>query len=214
MQIHKGDSLELLTADQGKWNLIATDPPYAYSGQGVHHALTATVAVVLREAARRLLPGGWMIVFAASSWRSQAYMVEAVRGILEPVRVGHWLKPKARTKVSTGGWQWASVAVIAMRKGKSKLPPSTELDWITREPVQNGRRAELPPEVAQWAVRPFAVAGGRMLDPFCGSGRLVEAADDWDMEAIGYDLDPLAPHAIDCDMDDDCCCAARDHSKA
>ena len=47
----KGDSLDLILAETTKPDLIVTDPPYAFGGSGGEHALSATVAVVLREAA-------------------------------------------------------------------------------------------------------------------------------------------------------------------
>jgi hypothetical protein len=130
-----------------------------------------------------------MLVMCAASWRSQAYMVEAVRGIVEPVRVATWTKPRARTKVQTTGWAWASVKVIAFKKGKAlDLESEPYLDHHNAEPVMNGRRAELPAEVAKWMVAPFAVPGGLCLDPFAGSGKLLKAAEDCGMRAIGYEL--------------------------
>lgn len=182
-----GDALDKMR-QIGPLNMVATDPPYSFGGSGGEHELSATVAVVLREAARALKRGHWMLVMCASSWRSTAYMVEAVRGIVEPVRIGHWNKPEARTKVRTPGWQWASVHVIAFRKGKSSEAVPTEwLDHITAEPIRIGMRAELPPEVARWMVNPFAIAGGVMLDPFAGSGTLVRAAHDAGMHAFGVE---------------------------
>jgi hypothetical protein len=169
--IVKGHSLDLLEQHADlQPDLIATDPPYAFGGSGKEHALSATVATALRESARRLRKGRWMLVMCAASYRSQSYMVEAVRGLVEPVRIGTWCKPKAKTKVDTEGWKWASVSVIAFRKGKSlDLEPSFILDHITAEPVMNGRRAELPIEVARWMVGPYAVPGGLHFDPFAGS---------------------------------------------
>jgi hypothetical protein len=77
---------------------------------------------------------------------------------------------------STGGWRWASVHVIAFRKGKAAdAAPSGHLDHITAAPLTTGRRAELPPEVAAWMIEPFAVPGGTMCDTFAGSGALVKA---------------------------------------
>ena len=129
-----------------------------------------------------------MLVMCASSWRSTAYMVEAVRGILDPVRIGTWCKPEVRCKVKTSGWQWASINVIAFRKGKAIDPSASDfLDYINAAPIKSGRRAELPPEVAQWMVKPFAVNGGTMLDPFAGSGAILKAASDAGMRAIGYE---------------------------
>jgi DNA modification methylase len=190
-----GDALDLIQSFQLPIDLVVTDPPYAFGGSGGEHALSATVAVVLRESAQRLRRGSWMVVFAASSWRSTAYMVESVRGILDPVRIGTWTKPEARTKVAGSGWRWASVNVIAFRKGKGRdLPASDLLDHVCAAPVRNGRRAELPAEVAEWAVRPFVVPGGVFLDPFAGSGALPIAADRAGMHAFGFEraLEPAA----------------------
>jgi tRNA G10 N-methylase Trm11 len=187
----KGDSLDLILAETEKPDLIVTDPPYAFGGSGSEHAISATVAVVLREAATRLQKGRWMLVMCASSWRSTSYMVESVRGIVEPVRVATWCKPAAKTKVETTGWKWASVNVIAFRKGKAIDDcPAIALDHILAAPITKGRRAELPPEVAMWMVKPFAVPGGAFLDPFAGSGAIVKAADACGMRARGYEKNP------------------------
>ena len=183
----EGHALDLIEQLEQAPDLVATDPPYAFGGTGPEHAISATVAVVLREAARRLKRDRWMLVMCASSYRSQAYMVEAVRGLVDPVRIGTWCKPSAKTKVQTSGWQYASVSVIAFRKGKAIAPTSDSLDHITAEPVKNGRRAELPQEVADWMVRPFAFEGGLCLDPFAGSGKLLIAAEKFGMQTIGYE---------------------------
>lgn len=114
-------------------------------------------------------------------------MVESVRGLVEPVRIATWCKPSAKTKTRTPGWKWASVNVVAMRKGKGVGAPSIDLDHITEEPIKNGRRAELPAKVAEWAIRPFAVPGGVFLDPFAGSGALPKAAAGLGMVAIGFE---------------------------
>ena len=196
--IREGHALDLITAFDGEADLIATDPPYALSGEGAEHAISATVACALRESAYRLRKGGWAVVFAASSWRSTYYMVESVRGILEPVRTGTWIKPVARTKVRTPGWAWASVnAVVFRRPGAPGLgEPSPLLDYVIAAPVMNGRRAEMPPEVARWAVAPFAVPGGVMLDPFAGSTVMCEAAEEAGMRAVGFDLSPGKPPVL------------------
>lgn len=191
MAILPGDALDLLAAFAEAPDLIVTDPPYAFGGSGDEHAISATVAVVLREAAQRLQKGRWMLVMCASSWRSTAYMVEAVRGVVDPVRIGTWCKPAARTKVATVGWQWASVNVIAFRKGKAADKEIGQgLDHITAPPVINGRRAELPPEVADWMVRPYAVPGGILLDPFAGSGAILRAGERLGMRAVGFERNP------------------------
>lgn len=191
MDLLVGDSLDLILAETRQFDLIVTDPPYAFGGSGPEHALSATVAVVLRESALRLKKGRWMLVMCAASWRSTAYMVESVRGILDPVRIATWCKPAARTKAQTVGWKWASVNVVAFRKGKAEdIPDTDSLDHITVAPVINGRRAELPPEVAAWMVNPYAVPEGLFLDPFAGSGVIVRAAESAGMAATGYEKSP------------------------
>lgn len=187
----QGDSLELMLARNDAPDLIVTDPPYAFGGTGGEHELSATVAVVLREAAQRLRKGCWMLTMCAASWRSTSYMVDAVRGVVDPIRIATWCKPGARTKVRTTGWNWASVNVIAFRKGKAEDRDTGDwLDHITAPPVMNGRRAELPPEVAMWMVKPFAVPGGVLLDPFAGSGAILRAAAECGMSGIGYERNP------------------------
>ena len=189
--IHKGHALDLLESLEETPALIVTDPPYAFGGTGDEHAISATVATVLRESARRLAKGRWMLVMCAASWRSTAYMVEAVRGVVEPVRIATWCKPSARTKVQTTGWAWASVNVIAFKKGRAiDLESAAFLDHITAAPVMNGRRAELPMDVARWMVGPFAVPGALMLDPFAGSGTLLRAAEELGMRSLGFEMNP------------------------
>lgn len=190
--IINGDALDLIQEFSETPHLIVTDPPYAFGGQGTdEHELSATVAVVLREAAGRLQKGRWMLVMCAASWRSTSYMVEAVRGIVQPVRVATWCKPAARTKARTTGWRWASVNVVAFKKGKAEDTEAVDLlDHITEPPVMNGRRAQLPECVADWMVAPYAVPGGLLLDPFAGSGAILRAAERAGMRAIGFDRDP------------------------
>jgi site-specific DNA-methyltransferase (adenine-specific) len=186
-----GDALDILSrwSSHRRFDLIVTDPPYAFSGHGCEHELTATVAIVLREAARRLTPDGWMLVMCATSWRGTVYMVEALRNVLAPVRIATWCKPQPRTKVHTSGWRWASVNVVAFRNGKARRGNATaHLDHITAPPLRGVRRAQLPPEIADWLVTPYAVPGGHLLDPFAGSGEILRAANRAGMHATGIEL--------------------------
>jgi hypothetical protein len=67
--------------------------------------------------------------------------------------------------------------------------PVDSLDYIIEPPVMNGRRAELPQRVADWAVTPFAMPGGLALDPFAGSGMLLRSAADAGMETLGFEIE-------------------------
>lgn len=188
--IVRGDAIDLIQSFAREPDLVVTDPPYALGGGDGAHRLVAAVAVVLHYAGRKLKRGGWMIVMCASSWRSTVYMVTSLQGVVEPVRIATWCKPVARTKVTTAGWRWASVNVIAFRKGPPRDCDTLGcelLDHITAAPLTQGRRAELPPEVADWLVQPFASPGGLLLDPFAGSGAILAAGERAGMEAIGFE---------------------------
>lgn len=189
-EIRRGHCIDLLPGVE-KLDLVVTDPPYAFTGSGPEHEMTATVAIALRECANRMAKGSWMIVFCASSWRSVNYTIEAVRGIMDPVRFGTWVKPNPRSRVIIPGWKWSTVNVVAMRKGNKNRPevkPSEILDHISAAPIYNGRRAQLPDEVCDWAIAPFAIPGGVFLDPFAGSGALVRSAHRHGMNALGFEL--------------------------
>lgn len=194
MDIRIGHSVDLLQDISLKSiDLVVTDPPYAFGGNGTEHEISASVAIVLRECALRVKTGCWMLVFCASSWRSIAYMVESVRGIMQPVRIGTWTKPASKTKVKTVGWDWASVSVVALRKGPKNDPRIIDgcslLDHHTSEVITGGRRAELPASVCDWAISPFVIPGGVFLDPFAGSGALPLAAERLGMMAIALEID-------------------------
>tara|TARA_R100000388_G_C7158178_1_gene117857 strand:+ start:34 stop:654 length:621 start_codon:yes stop_codon:yes gene_type:complete len=192
--LHEGHALDLIDNFDKKLDLVVTDPPYALTGSGAEHAVSSAVACVLRETAKKLATGSWMVVFSASSWRSISYMTESVRGILSPVRVANWVKPKAHTAVRTPGWSWTTVTLIAMRKGKRNNPelvaPPNINDWLECAPMTKTRRAQLPPQVAEWAVAPYIVPGGVFLDPFAGSGALPAAAARLGMNAHGFEINP------------------------
>ena len=159
--LHEGHALDLIDNFDDKLDLVVTDPPYALTGSGAEHAVSSAVAV---------------------------------RGILSPVRVANWVKPKAHTAVRTPGWSWTTVTLIAMRKGKRNNPelvaPPNINDWLECAPMTKARRAQLPPQVAEWAVAPYIVPGGVFLDPFAGSGALPAAAARLGMNAHGFEINP------------------------
>lgn len=192
MRIERGNAIDLVQAHkQERFDLLVSDPPYSFGGGPTEHALSATVATALRESAQLVHPGGYAVIFSASSWRSLSFIVEAMRGVMSPVRIATWAKPQARTKVRTPGWSWNSVDVILFRPCQTKSikrETSSIPDFILMEPIRNGRRAALPLAVANWAVEPFAVPGGKALDPFTGTGALLLAAESFGMTGLGFEL--------------------------
>jgi DNA modification methylase len=189
LEIIRGHATDLIDAFERHPDLIVTDPPYAFGGEAQETELSAAVAVVLRESAKKLKRNSFMVILCASSWRSINYMVEATRGIAHhPVRIGTWVKPNSRSKVTTSGWKWASVAAVVFKKGKPQAPSTETLDWIESPIVLKGRSMQLPEQVAEWAVKPFAIPGGLLLDPFAGSGAILHAGDKFGMDSVGFEI--------------------------
>ncbi|KAB1645451.1 site-specific DNA-methyltransferase [Pseudoclavibacter sp. CFCC 14310] len=64
-----------------------------------------------------------------------------------------------------------------------------------------------PRAVMRWLVSLLVRPGQVVLDPFCGSGTTLQAADELGAEAIGFDLDPHSIRLVQARMSD---CKARD----
>lgn len=79
---------------------------------------------------------------------------------------------------------------LALGRGYSHKTPDYLVAYLCQEchDFVDGRRAELPAAVARWMVRPYAVHGGLCLDPFAGSGKILQAAEEIGMRAIGYEI--------------------------
>ena len=106
---------------------------------------------------------------------------------------GKWGKPFSQSKVSSNGWEWASVAVILFKKGKHKpgftLCAPREPDYLIAEAIRGQRKAQLPQEVADWAISPFLPRDPILvLDPFAGAGTLLKLADSLGHEAVGFEI--------------------------
>lgn len=115
-------------------------------------------------------------------------MVESVRGIVQPIRIGTWCKAGSKTKVRSGGWRFATAKVIVFKKGNPIVRTSDVLDYIVCPTLKTGRRAQLPKEVTEWMLEPYAIPGGTFLDPFAGSGALLLAAESKGMKAQGFEI--------------------------
>jgi modification methylase len=79
-------------------------------------------------------------------------------------------------------------------KEMSKLPKDVRSKWfrgIWRDipPVkQNGHVAMFPLELPERIIRMFTFAGETVLDPFLGSGTVLEAANKWNRNSIGIEI--------------------------
>lgn len=115
----KGHALDLIEQLTEAPDLIVTDPPYAAGGQGDEHALTAVVACTLRESARRLKKGRWMLVMCAPArsgavdggsvrhhWRAAARPVRRQRQDPARRRGLRHARHRLRPEPAEGRTQW------------------------------------------------------------------------------------------------------------
>ena len=74
------------------------------------------------------------------------------------------------------------------RAGKGPMPNSTTMN--SRAP-RNGHPCPKPLDAMQWLVDKACKPGGTILDPFCGGGSILRAAQDEGRNYIGIDINPV-----------------------
>lgn len=179
-----GNAAELVNRWLPPFDLVVTDPPYAMGGVDGEWRLTAEVAIALRDAAKIVKRrDGAMVVLAASSGRSVEFMSSAVGLPLK--RILTWHRPDARTAARSG---WRFDTVLALVFGKVPPEGGSSSFISSSSPKPSGHKAEIPDDVADWLLAPFA-APRITLDPFCGSGALLAAAQRRGHAVIGLDTD-------------------------
>lgn len=186
--IYHGDAREVLPT-LPKVGLVLTDPPYAIGAGRGEWSATAAVAIGLHEAAMRLPREGSLLAFTTTSGRGIEFTQGAIGGKLPFNRMLIWNKSGGRSR-ALSPWRWDSVAIMAFgraptgRQGESAVY-TTPADYERT----SGHPAELPDGLAEWLYAPFDNDGLATLDPFMGTGRLLEPAARRGRRVIGIDVD-------------------------
>lgn len=82
--------------------------------------------------------------------------------------------------------------VLFFEKGKRKLADLSQADVIEEKRVHNGYPGEKPVRVAEVLIRESSDEGGLVVDPFCGSASVGEAALKLGRRFRGCDIVPEA----------------------
>lgn len=178
----------------GKFDIVVTDPPYAPGSRRKEWKPTGSTSAALYNAARSVRPGGTMLVLCAASARGLDHVRSSIEPILPLSRMLVWRKKFVRSPAA-GPWRWDIVPVLVFGRGVFGRPNASS-SVETGGPNSNsgyagtGHPAEVPAEVAQWLLAPFADGLRlRVLDPFAGSGALLEPAVERGWDAVGVEQD-------------------------
>lgn len=192
--IYHADACDILPS-LPKTRLVLTDPPYALNAVRGEWTATASVAIGLHEAAKRVLDGGALLTFTTSSGRGVQYTLGAVSRVLPFNRVMVWHKPFSTSKAA-GPFRWDVVLVLAF--GRATFGTSERSSMLSTTEPRKGREhpSQVPVDVAEWLYAPYgdlAVQESDVLqpiiDPFMGSGRLLVPAVRRGHPVIGIEID-------------------------
>lgn len=185
--IYHGDCRELLPSVP-MVSLVLTDPPYALGSTRQEWNATAAVGIGLHEAAKRVIKGGALLAFSTSSGRGIEYTLGAVGKTLPFNRLLVWRKALSTSRAA-GPWQWDLVTILAF--GRATFGLSDRSSLIESAEPRKGREhpSQVPRDVADWLFRPFQSFLGPVIDPFMGSGRLLEPAVSAGRAVIGIEIE-------------------------
>jgi DNA modification methylase len=185
--IYHGDAREVM-AEIGPVGLVVTDPPYAFGRQRPEWRVTASIPIILAEAAHRVSKGGAMAVMSAASGRGVDYVLGAVAPILPFNRVLIWHKAFVNSAVA-GPWRWDIVPVLWFGKASFGRPAASSLYESSGQfDPENGKHpSPLPIGLGRWLIEPYANA--TVLDPFMGTGTFMAAARQLGRKSIGIEIE-------------------------
>lgn len=176
----------------GSVDFILTDPPYicryrSRDGETVRNDdNTSWIRPAFREMNRVLKNGSFCLTFYG--WNKGDVFFDAWQAAgFRPV--GHFVFPKPYAS-SSRFVKCCHEQAFLLAKGDVALPknaPSDVVDW-----VYTGNRlhpTQKSAKMLQPLVEAFCEPGGLVLDPFCGSGSTLIAANDCERDFIGIELD-------------------------
>jgi DNA modification methylase len=186
--IYHGDAREVVRS-LPKVDLVITDPPYAIGAGKGEWSATAAVAIGLHETAKRVHSKGSMVVFTTTSGRGIEFTQGALSKRMAFNRLLLWAKVNGTSRAMSP-WNWDSVAIMLFGRAPSeRLGASSIFTTPARYEKETNHPAELPDGISEWLYAPFDKEGMTVLDPFMGTGRLLESPVRRGRKVIGIDIE-------------------------
>ena len=215
--IHNCDCLDYLaTLEPGTFDAVLTDPPYSSGGmyRGDRTKSTATkyqstgaadikpeffgdtrdqrslerwCALWMREAWRVTKDGGFIFCFI--DWSNLACVIDAMQVAGWVYRgVFPWIKPNTRPQKGT--FQYNTEFVVYGSRGQIEQREQYAKGYFEKMPLPTKKRihaTEKPVELLEYLLQ-FVPEGGRVFDPFAGSGATGEACRNMGLEFEGCEI--------------------------
>ena len=155
-------------------------------------AFIADKQAMLRSVYRVMKPNSWIILwYAMDPWGEAMYQAALAAGFEGTRTPGLWVKNNGKTRtpnIHLGNW---FEPFMYFRKGNPMLArPGARNVFPYAQLTGKSHPNEKPIELYEELLRTFAQPSARVLSPYCGSGNILLAAANADMEAVGIDKDP------------------------
>ena len=190
-ELYEGDMREVCRNLSRQYQLIVTDPPYGRSDLPLWSSLAEI-------ASRSLLPGGFLAVLSGLQFLNEvlARLSDSKHGLCYHWTVciafsgAHGRRHGLRLRTS---WR----PVIVMYKPPFKAPRRVMLDrFNVTAPALATHPMEQRPAAFEPMIKAFSQAADWVLDPFAGSGAVMEACRHLGRNVTGCELDPTAARRI------------------
>lgn len=212
ISFHLTDCLSIL--DQvDDISVIFTDPPYGVdienfkqtnTGLGSRLELVrdehstdpfALLGDFLKKAYDKVLPEAWLFMWCDfEHWHKLRLLGESVGWRVQRWPLV-WVKPNYNmNQMPQSNFTKCTECGILMAKGTAVLTQTAPPNYVTfptSKPATVTNPFYKPPEVHIAFLAPLVGAASTVLDPFCGSGSIAEAADKLNIPYIGCDINPV-----------------------
>jgi len=202
-KIHQGDCLEVMKdIDSESIDLVITDPPYKltqkYGNSIDSDNLMAVASIInsLKQIDRVLKQGRYAVIFYDN--RILPFLFEAIKGTNLRYKRQIFLYRRWGTAHKTFKWMGCTDPVIIFQKGDEKPFNPKEMGqikhdcYIKASPEKEtfGHPAQKPLEICEDIITAFSDKGEIVLDPYVGSGSIIEGCKNLNRNFIGIELSP------------------------